>query len=124
LALAFEAARVSVIIVTPLIVPSENKQLPHPGPVAMPRCGNVPLDRSKFPLALASALRNAFADVLSSPLPQRLAALMRRLGADHDERSGDEPLAKSADEPVNISLTSLAIRAFTVGSARAALTSG
>src|SRR5947199_79391 len=60
-------------------------------PVAMRRPAQVPLDRTRFPLTLAGGLRNAFADVVSTPLPARLAALMRRLRADHDERSGEEP---------------------------------
>jgi hypothetical protein len=51
----------------------------------------VPLDRMKFPLTLAGELRTAFADVVSVPLPGRLAALMRRLNADRNELSGEEP---------------------------------
>jgi hypothetical protein len=39
----------------------------------------VPLDRTmQLPLTLASGLRATFADVVSSPLPGRLAALVRR----------------------------------------------
>jgi hypothetical protein len=60
-------------------------------PVAMHRTAHVPLDRLGFPLTLAGELRTAFADVVSTPLPGRLAALMRRLSADRDERSGEEP---------------------------------
>src|SRR2546430_14913660 len=49
----------------------------------------VPLDRTmQLPLTLAGGLRTTFADVLFSPLPDRLAALVRRLSADRDERSG------------------------------------
>jgi hypothetical protein len=48
----------------------------------------TPLDRMKFPLALADGLRITFADVVSVPLTGRLAALMRRLNADRDELSG------------------------------------
>jgi hypothetical protein len=44
----------------------------------------------EFPLTLAGGLRTAFADVVSTPLPGRLAALMRRLSADRDERSGGD----------------------------------
>jgi hypothetical protein len=51
----------------------------------------TPLDRMKFPLALADGLRITFADVVSVPLTGRLAALMRRLDADCDELSGEEP---------------------------------
>jgi len=51
----------------------------------------VPLDRTmQLPLTLAGGLRTTFADVVSSPLPGRLAALMRRLHADCNERSGEE----------------------------------
>ncbi len=57
----------------------------------MRRPARVPLDRMGFPLTLAGGLRTAFADVVSTPLPGRLAALMRRLSADRDERSGEEP---------------------------------
>ena len=60
-------------------------------PVAMRRPAHVPLDRVRFPLTLAGGLRTAFADVVSTPLPGRLAALMRRLSADHYDRSGEEP---------------------------------
>src|SRR2546430_16397946 len=55
-------------------------------PVAMRRPAQVPLDRMKFPLSLAGGLRTAFADVVSTPLPGRLAALMRRVRVDRDER--------------------------------------
>ena len=38
----------------------------------------VPLDRTmQFPLTLAGGLRTTFADVVSSPLPDRLTALTR-----------------------------------------------
>jgi hypothetical protein len=50
----------------------------------------IPLDRTmELPLTLAGGLRTTFADVVSSPLPARLAALMRRLHADRNERSGE-----------------------------------
>jgi Anti-sigma factor NepR len=40
----------------------------------------TPLDRTmQLPLTLAGGLRTTFADVVSSPLPDRLAALVRRL---------------------------------------------
>jgi hypothetical protein len=55
------------------------------------RSAKVPLDRMKFPLTLAGGLRTAFADVISTPLPRRLTALVRRLKADRDERSGGSP---------------------------------
>jgi hypothetical protein len=42
----------------------------------------------QLPLTLAGGLRTTFADVVSSPLPDRLAVLMRRLHADRNERSG------------------------------------
>jgi hypothetical protein len=54
-------------------------------PVAMRRLAHVPLDRMRFPLTLAGGLRATFADVGSSPLPDRLAVLMRRLSADRRE---------------------------------------
>src|SRR5215467_6418771 len=42
----------------------------------------VPLDRTmQLPLTLAGGLRTTFADVVSSPLPGRLAALVSRLQA-------------------------------------------
>jgi hypothetical protein len=51
----------------------------------------VPLDRTmQLPLTLAGGLRTTFADVVSSPLPGRLAALVRGLQADRNERSGEE----------------------------------
>src|SRR5262245_29458705 len=49
----------------------------------------VPLeDTMQLPLKLAGGLRTTFADVGSSPLPERLAALVRRWGADRTESSG------------------------------------
>jgi hypothetical protein len=39
-----------------------------------------------LPLTLAGGLRTAFADVVSSPLPEHLATVMRRLSADGDAR--------------------------------------
>ena len=59
-------------------------------PVAMRRPAQVPLDRMRFPLTLAGALRTAWADVGLTPLPGHLAALMRRLSVDREERSGEE----------------------------------
>ena len=50
----------------------------------------VPFDGMGFPLILADGLRAAFADFGSTPLPEGLAALMRRLSADRDECSGEE----------------------------------
>ncbi len=51
----------------------------------------VPPDRTmQLPLTLARGLRTTFADVVSSPLSDKLVALMRRLHADGDERSGEE----------------------------------
>ncbi len=69
-------------------------------PVAMRRpIRLVPLDRTmQLPLTLAGGLRTTFADVLFSPLPDRLAALMRRLSADRDERSGGRNHGASATE--------------------------
>mgnify|MGYP003694157565 CR=1 FL=1 len=55
----------------------------------------LPLDRMDFPLTLTDELRATFADIVSSPLPRRLSALMRRLNVDHDERQeGTRPWAK------------------------------
>ena len=44
----------------------------------------------KFPwaLALAPGLRSEFVDIAESPIPEYLAALVRRLDADGDESSG------------------------------------
>jgi hypothetical protein len=51
----------------------------------------VPLDQTmQLPLTLAGGLRTTFADVVSSPLPGRLAALVGQLQADRNERSGEE----------------------------------
>jgi hypothetical protein len=41
----------------------------------MHRPAQVPLDQTGFPLTLAGGLRTAFADVVSTLLPGRLAAL-------------------------------------------------
>jgi hypothetical protein len=60
-------------------------------PVAMRRPILIPLDRGKFPLTLAGGLRTTFADVVSTPLPGRLAALMRRVNAARNKRSAEEP---------------------------------
>jgi hypothetical protein len=56
--------------------------------VAMRRPALVPLDRTKLPLTLAGGLRRTFAGVVSSPLPPRLAELVRRLNSDGYECSG------------------------------------
>jgi hypothetical protein len=51
----------------------------------------APLDPMKFPLTLAGHLRRAFNDVVSSPLPQRLAELVRRVKSDEkNARKGSE----------------------------------
>ena len=51
----------------------------------------VQLDRTmQLPLNLANGLRTTFAHAGSSPIPERLAALVRQLGIDPAERSGDE----------------------------------
>src|SRR6516164_9382263 len=67
-------------------------RFPLEEPVAMRRpTVLVPLDRTMhLPLTLAGGLRTTFADVVSSPLPGRVAALVRRLQADRNERSGEE----------------------------------
>ena len=44
------------------------------------------LDRMNFPLTLTDQLRATFAETVSSPLPRRLSALMRRLNVGHNER--------------------------------------
>jgi hypothetical protein len=49
----------------------------------------APLDPMKFPLILAGQLRRAFNHVGSSPLPQKLAELVRRVKSDEtDARKG------------------------------------
>ena len=48
----------------------------------MSRPTQVRIDRMAFPLTLRGELRATFADIVSSPLPRRLSALMRRLNAD------------------------------------------
>ena|SRR6516162_8921314 len=51
----------------------------------------LPLDRTmQLLLTVAGRLQTTFADVVSSPLPGRLAALVSRLQADRNERSGEE----------------------------------
>ena len=51
----------------------------------------VPLDQTmQLPLTLAGRLRTTFADVVSSSLSGRVAALVRRLQANRNERSGEE----------------------------------
>jgi hypothetical protein len=51
----------------------------------------LPLDRTmQLLLTLAGRLQTTFADVVSSPLPGRLAPLASRLQADRNERSGEE----------------------------------
>jgi hypothetical protein len=51
----------------------------------------VPLDRTmELPLTLAGGLQTSFAEAVLDPLPERLVALMRRLHADRNERSGEE----------------------------------
>ena len=57
----------------------------------MHRPAKVPFDGMGFPLILADGLQAIFADVVSSPLPERLASLMRSLSADCDEGLGEEP---------------------------------
>jgi hypothetical protein len=57
----------------------------------MHRPAKVLFDGMAFPLILADGLQAIFADVASTPLPERLASLMRLLSADGDERSGEEP---------------------------------
>jgi hypothetical protein len=52
----------------------------------MRRLTLVPLDRMNFPLTLTGELRATFADIVSSPLPRRLSALMRRLNAEFRTR--------------------------------------
>jgi hypothetical protein len=48
----------------------------------MRRPTHIPLNPLEFPLTLAGGLRRTFADVVSAPLPERLATLLRRLSAD------------------------------------------
>jgi hypothetical protein len=57
----------------------------------MHRPAKAPFDGMGFPLVLADGLQAIFADIASSPLPERLASLMRSLTADGDERLGEEP---------------------------------
>jgi hypothetical protein len=60
----------------------------------------VPLDRTmRLPLTLAGALRTTFADVASSPFPERLSELVRRLNADRTESSGEERDRKRSPPP-------------------------
>jgi hypothetical protein len=45
----------------------------------MRRPAQVPFDQMKFPLTLAGGLQAAFADFVSNPLPEHLAALNRNV---------------------------------------------
>jgi hypothetical protein len=54
----------------------------------MHRPTHIPLNPLEFPLTLAGGLRRTFADVVSAPLPERLATLLRRLSADEWVRRG------------------------------------
>ena len=50
----------------------------------------VPVDRTmQLPLNLAEGLRMTFADVGLSPLPERLAALVRQSGADQETSANE-----------------------------------
>jgi hypothetical protein len=60
----------------------------------------VPFDGMGFPLILADGLPAAFADFGSTPLPEGLAALMRRL-SDREDRSGEPNHGASATETSN-----------------------
>ena len=56
----------------------------------------APLDPMKFPLTLGGHLRRAFNHVVSSPLPQKLAELVRRVKSDEtDARKGAETSSRS-----------------------------
>ena len=58
---------------------------------SVPMRHSTPLHGMKFPLTLGDGLRGTFEDIVSIPLPVRLAALMGRLNADRNELSGEEP---------------------------------
>ena len=59
----------------------------------------LPLDRMNFPLTLTDQLRATFAETVSSPLPRRLSALMRRLNVDHDDaRRGNPAMGQAQQE--------------------------
>jgi hypothetical protein len=71
----------------------------------MPRRTLAPLDRMKLPLTLAGGLRTAFADVVSTPLPGRPAALAQPIGdpikpagKDQDERDDDADADEQIEE--------------------------
>jgi hypothetical protein len=66
----------------------------------MQRPARVPFDVMGIPLILAGDLRAVFADVGSTPLPEGLAALMRRL-SDREDRSGEPNHGASATETSN-----------------------
>jgi hypothetical protein len=54
----------------------------------MHRPAKISFEGIGFPLILAGGLRAFFADVVSTPLPKRLASLVHLLSAAGDERSG------------------------------------
>ena len=64
----------------------------------MRRPAQVPFNQMKFPLAFARGLQAAFADFVSNPLPQRLAALLRQLSADCDAPGEERNYGASATE--------------------------
>ena len=56
----------------------------------MHRPAKVSFDGMGLPLILADGVQAIFADVVSSPLPERLASLMRSLSTDGDGGLGEE----------------------------------
>ena len=71
-------------------------------PVAMHRPAKVPFDGMVFPLILEDGLQAIFADVVSSPLPERLASLMRSWSADGAERSDHGASAAETSNRVDL----------------------
>ena len=57
----------------------------------MRRPTKVSFDGMGLPLILADGVQAIFGDVVSSPLPERLASLIRSLSAEGDEGLGEEP---------------------------------
>ena len=62
----------------------------------------VPPHGIKFPLTLADGLRATFDDAVSIPLPPRLAALLRRLTAGGNNRSGEDHGARATETSSHI----------------------
>ena len=62
----------------------------------------IPFHGMKLPLTLADGLRTTFDNVVSTPLPGRLAALVRRLQADRDELQERSPAVLIVEDDAEV----------------------